>query len=184
MEFQKFLLLIIGGVFASSLMIVILFIIINKCIGSKVAKYAAASQNGTQSSFQMGSTFKQNGQEDERPPLPPRSQFDTESMSNSYEEMPENPMVEDKTSSLQKPVISNPPETHINFQDDNNSVSESYDDVDRPQSERYSYGDETSLPDYLDLDPPPIENMSDTGSENYDDVDQLHSDNEDYDDVI
>lgn len=54
-------------------------------------------------------------------------------VTNSYEEVAENPMVEDETSSLQKPVISNPPETRINFQD-NNSVSESYDDVDRPQS--------------------------------------------------
>lgn len=182
MEFQKFLLLIIGGVFASSLVIVILFIIINMCIGRKVAKYAATSQNDAQSSFQMASTFKHNGQEDVRPPLPPRSQFDTESMTNSYEEVAENPMVEDETSSLQKPVISNPPETRINFQD-NNSVSESYDDVDRPQSERYSYEDVSSLPDYLDLDPPPLQEVSDTGSENYDDVDKLHSDNEDYDDV-
>ncbi|MCI4394557.1 hypothetical protein PGIGA_G00170290 [Pangasianodon gigas] len=103
-------------------------------------------------------------------------------LTNSYEEVPENLTVADETSSLQEPVISHPLETHISFQD-NNSASESYDDVDQLQNAPCSYEDIVSLPDYLEVDPSPLQKESDNGSENYDDVDQLHEDNEDYDDV-
>ncbi|KAB5522620.1 hypothetical protein PHYPO_G00161620 [Pangasianodon hypophthalmus] len=181
MIFQKFLLLILVGVFASSLVIVVLFVIISMCIRRKAAKYAAMSVNHTKSSYEMNS-FKHVGEEDIRPPLPPRTQLDTQSMTNSYEEVPENPTLADETSSLQEPVISQPPETQISFQD-NISASESYDDVDQLQNAPRSYEDVVSLPDYLEVDPSPLQNESDNGSENYDDVDQLHEDNEDYDDV-
>ncbi|KAK3527377.1 hypothetical protein QTP86_021919 [Hemibagrus guttatus] len=182
MELHKFLLVIIIGVFSSTLVIVFLFIIINMCIRRKAAKYAATSNNHTKSSFEMGSTYKQNGQEDIRPPLPPRDQFDTESMTNSYEEMPEIPVVAVENSSLQSHENNHSPQTQINFVD-NLSASESYDDVDELQKVRGSYEEVASLPDYLDVDPPPFPNGSDE-SENYDDVDQLQSDTEDYDDVV
>lgn len=48
---------------------------------------------------------------------------------NSYEEMPENPVVAEAVSALQKPVSSSPPKTCTDFQD-NQSETESYDDVD------------------------------------------------------
>ncbi|XP_047665174.1 uncharacterized protein LOC113663393 isoform X2 [Tachysurus fulvidraco] len=236
MELQKFILLILVGVFSSTLVIVIVFIIINMCVRGKAAKYVATSENPTKSSFEMSNSFKLNGQEDIRPPLPSREQFDTESMSNSYEEMPEIPMVAVETSSLQNPVHSHVPQTHTNLLD-NASISESYDDVDELQSvnsyeemteipmvavetsslqnpvhshvpqthtnlldnasisESYDDIEElqrvqgisvASLPDYLDVDPPPFINGSNNGSnnvsENYDD-DQLQCDSEDYDDV-
>ncbi|MCJ8748762.1 hypothetical protein PDJAM_G00168590 [Pangasius djambal] len=236
MTFQKFLLLLLVGVFASTLVIVILFVIINMCIRRKAAKYAAMSVNHTKSSYEMNNSFKHVGQEDIRPPLPPRTQLDTQSMTNSYEEVPENLTVANQTSCLQDVVMSHPPKTHISFQDnnsasesyddvdqlqnvtnsykevpenltvanqtsclqdvvishppkthisfqDNNSASESYDDVDQLQNAPCSYEDVASLPDYLVVDPPPLQNESDNGSENYDDVDELHEDNEDYDDV-
>ncbi|GAA6107572.1 uncharacterized protein LOC113663393 isoform X1 [Tachysurus ichikawai] len=102
---------------------------------------------------------------------------------NSYEEMPEIPMVAVETSFLQSPVHSHVPQTHTNLLD-NTSLSESYDDIDELQSVR---GSVASVPDYLDIYPPPFLNGSDNGSndlsENYDDIDQLQCDNEDYDDV-
>ncbi|XP_027034471.1 uncharacterized protein LOC113663393 isoform X1 [Tachysurus fulvidraco] len=144
MELQKFILLILVGVFSSTLVIVIVFIIINMCVRGKAAKYVATSENPTKSSFEMSNSFKLNGQEDIRPPLPSREQFDTESMSNSYEEMPEIPMVAVETSSLQNPVHSHVPQTHTNLLD-NASISESYDDVDELQSVN-SYEEMTEIP--------------------------------------
>ncbi|XP_060719515.1 uncharacterized protein LOC132841256 [Tachysurus vachellii] len=184
MEFQKFLLLILVGVFSSTLVIVIVFIIINMCVRGKAEKYVATSENHTKSSFEMSNYFKLNGQEDIRPPLPSRDQFDTESMSNSYEEMPEIPMVAVETSSLQNPVHSPVPQTHTNLLD-TKSVSESYDDVDELQRVN-SYEDMPEIPmvavETSSLQNPvhsPVPqthtNLLDNTSfsESYDDIDEL-----------
>ncbi|XP_046695243.1 uncharacterized protein LOC124379150 [Silurus meridionalis] len=195
MEFQKFLILIIGGIFASSLVIVVLFIIINACIRRKVGKYNTMALKQTKPSNNTESSFKHNGQEEARPPLPPRDQFDTESMSNSYEDMPENPLVADETSCLTSAVI-RPPETQISFQD-NISVSENYEEVDEQESATNSYEDVSenhvaprefsAVSNPVIVLPPETQvdlqdNLS--AADSYDDIDALQNAQNSYEDII
>lgn len=196
-QMPSFFLLLIVGIIVSTLTIILIFVIVNVCIGKHAARQEAQELRQNHTNLSHDHLFPAHEDVEEKPPpLPSRDQFLSESRSNSYEEVDTlmNPTkVEIQSSTPPQPTFIQQCKTQFEEQDVN-SVGESYDDVEQLNNASQSYEDVASLPDYLELDDelpalqhqPQLlstENCSRESMASYDDVGELDNVSEDYDDV-
>lgn len=123
---------IIIGVLFFTLVISLIFLLINKCISNKVDQYQTKSHQKQPEFHAKSSFYHPNNLEEDLPPLPPRTQFETCPEAESYESLDEAP----DYVTINDEVVVSPPYSHtmksrdLDMNYDRHSVySEDYDDV-------------------------------------------------------